>query len=447
MNPAVKRVFIRLLLAAGCLAILGFVVFLVWRIQLANDINQQLAAIRAAGLPTNGEELNKFYPAVSDNENAALVMTQAFALMRDFPDSRSNEVARYEWPAPLHITPEQKQLLSDYVKINSNAISKVSEAIKLPKSRYPVDFSPNLAMQLGWGAFTFRGLARADEFEALLALDSGRPSDADIAAKNLIGMAKTLDDMPLLMTSIIRMALLNLASDIVRARVNAGGLKEDELVNFELAFASVEKANALERATIGERALRIPYYLLNPTNIEQIRAQIHEPDLLPLESRLLLLGTGFQQRDLRYYLNIAETNIEIAKSPPPHQFDFERARNIAVRQHYLLTASVLVMAFPFELNDKTLANLRLTKAAIASERFRLARGRLPENLNELVPQFLSAVPLDPFDDLPLRYHRLAKGYVIYSVGPDGHDDGGRERPAHAKSSDKTPYDITFTVER
>jgi hypothetical protein len=47
----------------------------------------------------------------------------------------------------------------------------------------------------------------------------------------------------------------------------------------------------------------------------------------------------------------------------------------------------------------------------------------------------------------LRYHRLAKGYVIYSIGADGHDDGGREKPADWKPGDKTTYDITFTVER
>jgi hypothetical protein len=77
----------------------------------------------------------------------------------------------------------------------------------------------------------------------------------------------------------------------------------------------------------------------------------------------------------------------------------------------------------------------------------LLKGHLPENLNELMPQFLPAVPIDPFDGQPLRCHRLAKGYVIYSVGSDGHDDGGREKPADWKSGDKTTYDITFAVER
>jgi hypothetical protein len=46
------------------------------------------------------------------------------------------------------------------------------------------------------------------------------------------------------------------------------------------------------------------------------------------------------------------------------------------------------------------------------------------------------LPLDPFDGQPLRYKKLPKGYVVYSNGEDGKDDGGDEKK-----------DITFTVER
>jgi hypothetical protein len=44
----------------------------------------------------------------------------------------------------------------------------------------------------------------------------------------------------------------------------------------------------------------------------------------------------------------------------------------------------------------------------------------------------------------LRYHTLSKGYVIYSVGRDRHDDGGKERPEKGEAKD---YDETFIVER
>jgi hypothetical protein len=78
---------------------------------------------------------------------------------------------------------------------------------------------------------------------------------------------------------------------------------------------------------------------------------------------------------------------------------------------------------------------------------RLLQSRLPQTLDELQVLLSMETSTDPFDGQPLRYHRLTKGYVVYSVGRDCHDDGGRQKPADWKSSDKTTYDITFTVER
>ena len=57
------------------------------------------------------------------------------------------------------------------------------------------------------------------------------------------------------------------------------------------------------------------------------------------------------------------------------------------------------------------------------------------------------MPLDPFDGSPLRYKLFSKGYVVYSIGPDGHDDGGKEPPTKRRSTARVPEDITFTVER
>ena len=93
------------------------------------------------------------------------------------------------------------------------------------------------------------------------------------------------------------------------------------------------------------------------------------------------------------------------------------------------------------------ACLELASTALAIERFRLQQGQLPDALNELAPKFIDAVPKDPFDGAPLRYKRLARGYVVYSVDADGHDDGGREPPEQRKSSDTNSYDLTFVVER
>jgi hypothetical protein len=66
-------------------------------------------------------------------------------------------------------------------------------------------------------------------------------------------------------------------------------------------------------------------------------------------------------------------------------------------------------------------------------KFRLEHGRLPDEREfetELNP------PRDPFDRELLRYRRRPDGFIVYGVGMNGVDDGGRlhgydERDEHA----------------
>ncbi len=63
-------------------------------------------------------------------------------------------------------------------------------------------------------------------------------------------------------------------------------------------------------------------------------------------------------------------------------------------------------------------------AAIALERFRRERGSYPKSLAELAPAFLDEIPVDRFDDKPLRYEIRNGRPFLYSVGTDQDDDGG-----------------------
>ena len=71
------------------------------------------------------------------------------------------------------------------------------------------------------------------------------------------------------------------------------------------------------------------------------------------------------------------------------------------------------------------AFMRTAIAALAAERYRRERGRWPESLDQLVPSQLAAVPSDPLAAGPLRIRRFPDGLVIYSVGFDRRDDGGK----------------------
>ena len=97
--------------------------------------------------------------------------------------------------------------------------------------------------------------------------------------------------------------------------------------------------------------------------------------------------------------------------------------NLASPQRLLLAAWKLTWWRPSVV--ATQARLRSTTVAVAVERFRQRHHRWPENLAELSPALLERVPADPYDGKPIRYRKLDDGVVIYTVGPDGADNGGK----------------------
>jgi hypothetical protein len=67
----------------------------------------------------------------------------------------------------------------------------------------------------------------------------------------------------------------------------------------------------------------------------------------------------------------------------------------------------------------------LAMLACALERYRLAHGQYPEELNALVPAFVTVLPHDIINGEPLKYRRTNDGrFILYSVGWNEKDDGG-----------------------
>jgi hypothetical protein len=75
-----------------------------------------------------------------------------------------------------------------------------------------------------------------------------------------------------------------------------------------------------------------------------------------------------------------------------------------------------------KVKSQTQTDLAATRAIVALKAFKMKTGRLPKTLDELVPEYLAAVPLDDFDGKPLRYSPEKK--ILYSVGKDLKDVGG-----------------------
>jgi hypothetical protein len=106
----------------------------------------------------------------------------------------------------------------------------------------------------------------------------------------------------------------------------------------------------------------------------------------------------------------------------------------SVKPDLLLSQSVLAAhRFPQRLFVTETAR-QLVIAAIALKRYNIRTGACPRDLQQLVPDFLGRLPMDPADLKPLRYRSGSNTFTLYSIGMDGVDNGG----------DVTPPPNTFT---
>ena len=80
-----------------------------------------------------------------------------------------------------------------------------------------------------------------------------------------------------------------------------------------------------------------------------------------------------------------------------------------------------------DVEDRNATQARLTDVVFTLAAYRADHGSYPAELAELGPQYLVEMPKDPFTGEDFRYRRRGTGYLLYSVGPNGKDDDGRNR--------------------
>lgn len=96
-----------------------------------------------------------------------------------------------------------------------------------------------------------------------------------------------------------------------------------------------------------------------------------------------------------------------------------------------------------ETHDAARMAFEVEKTALALACHKARHGRRPARLDELVGDLLKEVPADVFSGKPLVYRPEGEGYVLYSVGINGRDDGGEKDDS--SYGEKTPDDIAVRV--
>jgi hypothetical protein len=70
------------------------------------------------------------------------------------------------------------------------------------------------------------------------------------------------------------------------------------------------------------------------------------------------------------------------------------------------------------------AMLRLLAIELGLIAYRENHNQWPDELESLVPHFLDDIPVDPFSNSRFVFRQYDDSYVLYSIGPNGRDDGG-----------------------
>ncbi|MFA5189278.1 MAG: hypothetical protein WC740_01050 [Verrucomicrobiia bacterium] len=432
--------------------------FVMHRVVLVAEVNARLDAIRKTGQPTTPAELAATLPQPPSGENAASVYQEAYSHY-DNKYTGSGLIWRLP-PRSEPLSPEAKQETANYLAANQQALELFRKAAAMKSCHFHLDFAAGWMMQTPHAFLILSacGLLRND---AILHCENG---DSETATRDILAifrMADTIREDPLLIPFLVRITNVGTAFGVMERLLNRVVLPNKQLERLSAATAKAEDSQALTRAFIGERCLATDGFTAAGSEdyvISIVDSSFVFGDPVPLWKRMFFRTvfvfyriSGQRELDHLKYLNLMMEAAEASRVDYP-----DRLRRLnAIREKaeklpfYLIGSRVSVPpVLGTTVRDaRSIALGRIVLAALAVERFRNDTRRLPESLAELAPRYLNTVPIDPFDGKPVRYKLFAapkRGYVVYSVGEDGKDDGGVSKSKRGPSSEP---DITFTVER
>jgi hypothetical protein len=405
------------------------------------------------------DELEAKRAELPDDQNAALTVMAARSLLpRPWPPSAEKaqgglldegpsappltlDERLTELPPEVQLDPALTEELRAELKKVGPALAEARKLRDMKEGRYPIGWMPNVFAST-IQCQDAREVAHLLRYQAMLQAQDRQAGAALDTARALLTTARSVGDEPFLVSQLVRLAVQtvtveSLERTLAQGRPGADDLKavqhllEKEAAEPLLLFAARgERANAFQMAEdikTGKATASQAAGLSKSGAGESVNDLVAPARVRLSEPRLLRFLTEC---------------VEIAKLPPEQQGEHFAAMERKIRQARAEGDNVLGLLMPAvakvgDASRRTQARLRCAIVALALERYRLDHGRWPERLDQLAPQYLTALPRDPCDGRALRYKALPDGVLVYSVGLDGEDNGGalNRREPGAKGAD------------
>ena len=401
------------------------------------DLHEAIAEADRLDKDWRFEEILNARANVPDGDNSAPIVAAAFAkIPKTFLTPRADEAPGIlerleESPPPQRLDDARLVELRAELAKAAAALPVARDLADRPRGRWAVAWMPAFPI-----ATLMPHLEQPRRVTLLLVLDAaaasadGDPDRAVRACRAALNAGRSMGDEPAAISQLIRRA----------CGMNAVGALERALAQGEASAPALE---AMQRLLADEAAA--PLLLMSVRadramwfqTLEAMRTSgYNRAAMRIMPSRL---GERFDMQVERVLAHGAEPAIlrfstalvEIAKLPSQEQE--ERFRQLEFPTQKLPTLLEGLTGGGKSIDWVNIARqshrhqalLRCAAAALAAERYRLAERAWPGDLNALVPRYLPTIPTDPFDGQPLRMRHLPEGIVIYSIGPDRTDDGGK----------------------
>jgi hypothetical protein len=414
-----------------------------WDAAATARLQAELKAIRDAGDPVTMVELAKTYPDPPPGRNAATFYKAAFEKMEARGEPPENVqrllplVGTATLPEPdQDLPPAMLRAIRSYLADNAEAIELLRKAAALDDCKFDLDFTKGIAMELPHLA-KGRQAARLLALEVVERTESGKADGAAESLATCLRGGLALRREPILISALVRIACDGIAVGQVERWASRCRPSTAALERVEAALAAAADPRLVERAMVGERCFGIHAYetfVLKPGQPGLGDLGVAAPPVVGL------MPQAYFKTDMLYYLGIMNEHVAAARKPGPE--GFEAGERVGAKLDKNIPACFFVsrMILPAigrvsAEGRKHEARLTTARVALAALRYRNKHGRLPEKLDALAPDFLPALPPDPFDGKPLRYRKDGAGFVVYSVGDNRQDDGGLTVKPNAQPPD------------
>lgn len=442
-------------LAIGLAAAFALYCMTFWNLDVAARL--QLAAIR---VESGALALSVAPPRVPDRDNAALVYQRAFEAMgRETKDEdwvpgvwQWDDTWRSAWEgAWTHWETTGKiefdvhnPVLRQFLAREAPALKLLRQAAAMPGCYFERDYG---RMSIFMTLPELRPLRRGGQLLALDAICSAadanyRQSVADMNATFLL--AEHVGSDPLLISEMVAVAVDQVAIQSLQVIIDNYHVPVGELATLRISDNASFRV-LFQRGLRVEEALRLATFddvgsgrlWFSDINGAGHASCFAEP---PLSSvyRVFLLGS-----DLAAHRRFTAEMDHASRMPyweardRLHQIEQE-VRN---RPGGVLTAMLLpAVSKAMETATKADARRDIARLGLALYAYRARNGRFPAELNELAPEFIAAVPLNPFDGKPMALRRTDRGVTVDSSAPELPQQA--EKPYPLESTNR---EVTFTV--